>query len=402
MLVLHDPTTFEHRTVELLGAKIIPALESPSRITAILEALSTASQHEVRNVSFEDSGEKWQEHVGKLLQLSHDPGYLMYLSTSHAEWVKEGLIQEDESILPECFRIPTALATFGKGKDLQPPKDVFARPGFYSFDMSSGISKDSWPAIMASANLAIEATKILVPEPGPKNPTEEEVKTVLALCRPPGHHCNTSMAGGYCYVNNVVVAIDSLRCRIAAFDKRGPHDDDACQEATSTKIAILDIDFHHGNGTQDAFYTSNSVLYLSIHGEDEYPYYSGFEDELGEGQGQGYNCNFPLKTGSSFEEYMDKLNDALGELAAFQPEYLFVSLGFDTFHLDPLGKFQIETDHYREMAKAIRCSKGANGVPCAILLEGGYVIDRLGKNMLSFLEGWEGGEKRKGKTPVED
>jgi acetoin utilization deacetylase AcuC-like enzyme len=289
------------------------------------------------------------------------------------------LVEEHESVLPECFRIPTKLNNSGKTKE---PKDVFARPGYYSFDMSSGISKDTWPSVLASANLAVGAVKHITIPPVQDGERTEKGKTVLALCRPPGHHCNTLMAGGYCYVNNIVVAVDAIRAH---------HATTAAEEKNEPGIVILDIDFHHGNGTQDAFYSDSSVLYLSIHGQDEYPYYSGYEDELGEGEGFGFNCNFPLPTGSSFEQYLEKLKQALGELETFRPEYLLVSLGFDTFHLDPIGNFKIETEDYGVMAKTIRGSNGVRALPCAILLEGGYVVDRLGANLLSFLDGWESG-----------
>jgi len=377
MLVLHDPATLLRDTVELLGSRLIKAQECPERITAILEALKTSAKHEVRQVLQNASD---GAHLKHAIAVSHDKGYLHHLESAHAGWVAQDLITQDESILPECFRVPTAMTT---KKDSKPPKDIFARAGYYAWDMSTGISKGSWTSILASANLAVEAVDILLPK---ESTQQSDPKSVLALCRPPGHHCNGFMAGGYCYLNNIVVAIDSLRLRL------GP------KKAAQTKIAILDIDFHHGNGTQDAFYRDGGVLYLSVHGEDEFPYYSGYEDELGEGEGYGFNCNFPLKAGASFEEYIGKLSAALGELASFAPDYVFVSLGFDTFHLDPLGKFSIETEHYGQIARQIRSSKGVKGVPCAILLEGGYVIDRLGANMLSFLEGWEDAEKMEAAT----
>jgi acetoin utilization deacetylase AcuC-like enzyme len=390
MIILHDPATLAHRTVELLGAKIVDAHEDPERIVAILNALKTAPQHKVLRTSFQDSDLTHIRHVDSIINISHDPGYLRYLQTAHSEWVKAGLITEDESILPECFRVPVLCATENGDKGHEPPKDVYARPGYYSFDMSSGIAKNTWPSIIASANLAIVAAKALLPDAKPDEPTLDYGEgAVLALCRPPGHHCTTAMAGGYCYMNNAVLAVDAIRHRWLARDPRGADDESAQEEAERSKIAILDIDFHHGNGTQDAYYEMDEVFYVSIHGEDEYPYYSGKEEEIGSGQGRGYTCNFPLKTDSTFQEYMTTLQAALGEIKAYEPRALLISLGFDTYHLDPLGKFQIETEHYGEIAKAIRSSEGAKDLPCLILLEGGYVIEHLGANMLSFLEGWE-------------
>lgn len=367
MLVLHDPTTLLHETVELLGAKLIPALESPDRIKVIVESLTKSDKHQVEYINFKSASQDYHATLSRLLEQSHDHGYLEHIQTAHKNWVSNGLIKEDESVLPECFIFPTKIKLANGELKPKPPKDVFARPGYYSFDMSSGLCKDSWLAIEASANLAVEAARTLT------KPSEAPANSVLALCRPPGHHCNSYMTGGYCYLNNAVVAVDAIR----DFTSSNP------------RIAILDIDFHHGNGTQDVFYSDPSVLYLSIHGEDEYPYYSGFKEEIGLGAGEGFNFNYPLPTGSTFAQYLEKLKEAMSELVKFAPEYLLVSLGIDTFHLDPLGNFQIETEDYEVMASTIRGVKGILDIPSLILLEGGYVLDRLGPNLTSFLVGWE-------------
>ena len=164
------------------------------------------------------------------------------------------------------------------------------------------------------------------------------------------------------------------------------------------KIAILDLDFHHGNGTQESFYSDPDVLYVSIHGEDEYPYYTGSASETGVGPGQGMNVNLPLKARSGFEAYREKLGEGLRKITAQRPEFVVISLGFDTYSTDPLGSFKIETEDYEEMAATVARSvselllqRGCSEkeIPVLILLEGGYVIEKLGENMLSFLKGWE-------------
>jgi acetoin utilization deacetylase AcuC-like enzyme len=157
----------------------------------------------------------------------------------------------------------------------------------------------------------------------------------------------------------------------------------------------LDLDFHHGNGTQDVFYHDPSVLYVSIHGRDEYPYYTGFESETGAGAGKDYNLNLPLPAGSSISQYLEKLRIAVERLVEFEPEYLIVSLGFDTFHLDPLGGFKIDVEDYNGIAREIKEEERLKGVPSMILLEGGYVVGKLGECMVSFLRGWDG-ETRSG------
>ena len=233
--------------------------------------------------------------------------------------------------------------------------------------MSTGISLGTWLAIEASANLAAEAARLIV--------DNNNLETVLALCRPPGHHCNTAKAGGYCYVNNAVIAVQATRQLWPRSEK--------------PKIAILDLDFHHGNGTQDYFYSDPHVLYVSIHGRDEYPYYSGFEDETGKAEGEGFNVNLPLEAGASIERYLESVDSMVERTRAYVPDFLIVSLGFDTFMLDPIGKFSIDTGDYEKISRRIRGADGLREVPSVILLEGGYVVERLGQNIVSFLRGWE-------------
>ena len=173
------------------------------------------------------------------------------------------------------------------------------------------------------------------------------------------------------------MCVDNAAVAISTWRKHSP----------DARIGILDVDFHHGNGTQDIFYDDGNVFYTSIHGEDEFPYYTGAEDERGAGEGTGMNLNLPLAKGSTFDKYLEKLDQALDALFAFAPELLVVSLGFDTFRLDPLGCFDIDTEDYEVMARRARTR--LPGVPTVILLEGGYSIDHLGANLLSFLRGWE-------------
>lgn len=369
MLVLHDPSTLLHDTVELLGAKLQSALECPARLHSILESLhSTDSSHKLCEIVFAEAAPERSRQLESILAATHARDYVEHLRTAHSLWVKEGLINEGESVLPECFPLQSSSGSASRAR--QPPKDIFARAGFYAFDMSTGLSKRSWDAIVASANLAVVAVDELL-----LHQTTGR-KTVMALCRPPGHHCDTKKAGGYCYVNNAVVAVHALRNHQISF--------------IQTKVAILDLDFHHGNGTQDYFYEDSTTLYVSIHGKDEYPYYTGFEDETGAGEGQGFNVNLPLEVGSSLEKYLEKVDIMVQKTMEFKSQHIIVSLGFDTFMLDPLGKFQIDTDDYAVIARKLRSA--LKDVPAVILLEGGYVVDRLGLNLLSFLKGWEDGE----------
>lgn len=349
MRIFHDPNCLLHDTVELLGSRLQRALECPERLESILQALED-SQHTVELFPRPEAG---LSALSPLLDKTHDAGYIEYLRTAHARWVREGLIDKDDSVLPECFPLP---ATSIGDKVHRPPRDVFAQPGFYSFDMSTGLTKNSWASIQASANLAACAAKDVVLYNAGRHEESKHHLSVLALCRPPGHHCTTAKAGGYCYINNAVVAVEALRHEHAARNWSAP------------KVAVLDLDVHHGNGTQDAFYEDASVLYVSIHARDEYPYYSGFEDERGRGAGVGLNVNLPLEAGSSLEAYLEKLGEATGRIEEFGPAYMVVSLGLDTFMLDPLGKFQIDTGDYVAVAARVRGCERLKRVPTAILL----------------------------------
>jgi acetoin utilization deacetylase AcuC-like enzyme len=385
MLVLHDPDTLLHSTVELLASKLIPALESPDRIRVIVSALG-ASSHELRTIHVDPKSTEFgsgSEFLADIITKTHDTGYIQHLQNAYTDWINAGLIKAEENILPECFRFATA----HDPTPSRPPKDIFARAGFYAFDMT-GLMSASYNSIRASANLAYQGTCLLF-SPNTTKSTAATPDTILALTRPPGHHCNGHQAGGYCYINNAAIAVST-------YHSLSPSPSTSTTTSTSKKpseprTAILDLDFHHGNGTQDLFYSSPSTLYVSIHGEDEFPYYTGSASETGLGEGQGFNLNLPIPTNSSFEVYMQTLKTGLERIKEFSPGFVVVSLGFDTFHLDPLGKFEVETGDYGVMAREVRrCISDLEGeVKCVILLEGGYVIQRLGENLLSFLRGWE-------------
>ncbi|BFZ53007.1 hypothetical protein PYCC9005_000030 [Savitreella phatthalungensis] len=337
MLILHDPTTLEHKTVELLGSRLIDALESPERLIAIIEAVR--GSHDLQTINSDIS------IVREALRKTHDHAYLDHLETAYAEWRAAGALEADGTVLPECF--PYLLGC-------SRPKDMFGRAGYYAFDMSSGIGRNTFPAALASAGLALQAAQSFL----------ETGRSCFALCRPPGHHCDSSRAGGYCYVNNAVVATEFLLQTVA-------------------RVTILDLDFHHGNGTQTYFYERADVRYISIHGQDEYPYYTGAEDEIGRGDGRGENFNLPLPAGASKLAYLAALDIALRNVVPNCP--LVISLGFDTFELDPIGHFKLATDAYEDIGRQIGKSVGS----AIILLEGGYVVERLGANVIAWLRGFE-------------
>jgi acetoin utilization deacetylase AcuC-like enzyme len=188
----------------------------------------------------------------------------------------------------------------------------------------------------------------------------------FALCRPPGHHCGADYAGGYCYLNAAAVAAEA-------------------SVAAGRRVAILDIDYHHGNGTQDIFYRRGDVLFVSIHADPatDYPFYWGHGDETGEGEGEGATLNLPLPRGTRVDAFERALETALERIAAFGADILLCSYGADTFAGDPISHFKLETADYGLIARRI----ASLGKPSLIVMEGGYAVDALGANVASFLEG---------------
>lgn len=216
----------------------------------------------------------------------------------------------------------------------------------------------------ASANVALSGARVVL---------EGKERAVFSLCRPPGHHAGTDFYGGYCFVNNAAIAAQYLRDNGAA------------------RVAILDVDYHHGNGTQAIFYDRADVSYVSIHADPstDFPYFLGYADETGAGAGEGYNHNLPLPRGTGWEVYQEALEAALGTVAALRPDALVVSLGVDTFDGDPLSGFRLTTSDLARLGQRI----AAAGLPSLLVFEGGYALDALGANVVSFLTGYEVGER---------
>ncbi|ETN46790.1 uncharacterized protein HMPREF1541_00979 [Cyphellophora europaea CBS 101466] len=384
MLVLHDPDCLLHSTVEFIGAAAIPAHESPERLKSILATLEPSPLHDVHHLSYTNLPSSAKKALLTTITANHDTGYLQHLETVFSDWRDHDLVPADGSILPECWRFPTSIANYNVNP--QPPRDIYARAGFYAFDMSSGIMKDTWASTIASANLAYQGVQTLFPPKYPTPVLQDEttagpapppLNTLLTLCRPPGHHCDGARAGGYCYINNVAVAISTYR---------------TTQQHPDTRVAVLDLDFHHGNGTQELYYADPSVLYVSIHGQDEFPYYTGAESEVGIGAGEGFNVNLPLPVDASVDAYLDKLALAVQRIREYKPAFVVVSLGFDTYETDPIGKFRIATEDYEGIARRAREALARDGVgecKSLVVLEGGYVVEKLGVNLLSWLKGWE-------------
>lgn len=237
----------------------------------------------------------------------------------------------------------------------QKPRGPKSLLGYYCFDAQTPVYPDSPHAILGSAATACTgATDVLAGH-----------TPVYALCRPPGHHAGRDYYGGYCYVNNAALAARRIEA--------------------AGRVAVLDVDYHHGNGTQDVFYTSNSVYFASVHADPNvaYPFFSGYPDETGAEAGEGCTANYPLPLGTRDEEYLAALDRALSGIARFDPAALVCSLGTDAYEGDPVGKLSVSEACFREMGRRI----ASLGRPVLVVQEGGYDVHTIGRCVLRFLEG---------------
>ncbi len=250
-----------------------------------------------------------------------------------------------------------------QGKTHADPKTL-NHAGYWCYDSGTPLNATTRMAAVWSASCAWEVARLVA---------SEVHKEAYALCRPPGHHASRDVFGGYCYFNNAAIAAQILK-------------EKGC------RVSILDIDFHHGNGTQELFFRDPRVQFISIHGDPSryYPYYAGFSHETGSGPGLGTNLNLPLPEGTDFFLYFKTLTEkACRAIEDFAPDALILSAGFDTFKGDPVGGFTLETPNYAPMGEVLARLK----LPTIILQEGGYVAEHLGANVLTFLQGFMEGRK---------
>jgi acetoin utilization deacetylase AcuC-like enzyme len=326
------------------GGKRVPYLENPDRMDRILSALKKTD---------------WAEFVEPMnfgldpILAVHDKDYINFLASAWTEWLNS---DPEVAASPETHAFLPA--TFALRRNPRVPSTLLGKAGYYMMDLSACIVEATFQAALSSANCALSAAEYV------SSSTVNRPQSVFALCRPPGHHAGKDYAGGYCFINNASVAANWL--------------------SSKGKVALLDIDYHAGNGTQDIFYERSDVLTISIHGDPdyEYPHYIGFADETGADAGLGFHRNFPLPAGTDDEEYLSTLNEALDMIRNFAPKYLVLSAGMDTFDGDPLGKFKVTRNGFTEIGKRI----AALNLPSVIVMEGGYANEALGENIVTLLE----------------
>lgn len=325
------------------GGKRVPYFENPDRMDRILAAL--------KQIDWAELKEPEEFGLDPILAV-HDKDYINFLASCWDEWLDS---DPEVAASPETHAFLPA--TFALRRSTRPTASLRGRGGYYMMDLSACIVAGTYKAALISANCALSAAKEVF----------SAHSSAFGLCRPPGHHAGKDYAGGYCYINNAAVAANWL-----------------CAKG---KTAILDIDYHAGNGTQDIFYERNDVLTISIHGdpEFEYPHYIGFANETGAGAGLGFHKNYPLAKDTGDEGYLSALDDALKMIRQFAPGYLVVSAGMDTFDGDPLGTFRVTQNGFQEIGKRI----ASLNLPTAIIMEGGYANAALGENVRTLLENFK-------------
>ncbi|WP_370178322.1 histone deacetylase family protein [Alteriqipengyuania sp.] len=326
--VLHAPAR------ELHNGGWMDYAESPARFEAMLDTLGP--------------GEPARDFGIEPILAVHDPAYVAFLREAYDLWRAAG--REGDAmgyIFPIRGRRPLDL------------ERIDAKIGAFAMDASTPVASGTWGAAYGGAQSALTALEAVLG--GDRN--------AFALCRPPGHHCGADYMAGYCYLNNAAIAARAAQAR------------------GIQRVAILDVDYHHGNGTQDIFYEDGEVFFASIHADPktDYPFFWGHADERGEGAGEGTTLNLPLPQGTDWQGYALALDTALQAVREHAADLLIVSYGADTFAEDPISHFRLLREDYGAMGERI----AALGLPTLVVMEGGYAVDALGANVAAFLDGLE-------------
>ncbi|MCO6416430.1 histone deacetylase family protein [Siccirubricoccus sp. KC 17139] len=331
---LHTPRFF------LMRGQIRPNFEVPPRTEALLEGLAA-----LRLVP-----ETPALPSRTLLETVHAPDYLDYLAGAAAAWA--ALPDAGPEVVPNMHATADALANGARR-----PESIVGQAAWYSADNACPIGPGTWEASLAAAGTALAAAA-----------EAAAGRTAYALCRPPGHHAYRARAGGHCYLNNTALAVEALR------------------RAGAKRIATIDIDSHHGNGTQGLFWEDGGVFTFSVHGDPHryYPFFTGHAEERGAGAGEGLNLNAPLPFGTGDEAWLEAIRSGIAAAQRFGAEALVVSLGFDASEHEPLNALSVTADGFARAGALL----GSMKRPTAIIQEGGYCVDWLGRLLERFLAGW--------------
>ena len=334
----HSPQSFISR------GRVIESPEKPQRAN-ILEKAASSAGHDLIHA---------KEYGDKPIKAIHQEEYVNFLKTAWLTW--KDLPDSGDEIIPNVH----------PGRNMNAsPNSIISLSGYYQADTACPIGKGTYEGIVASSDVAVSGAYAIMNDI--KNGSSKNF--AYSLCRPPGHHAFADQAGGFCFLNNAAIA--------AQF----------CLDNGAKRVAILDVDVHHGNGTQGIFYHRSDVFTISLHGDPlfYYPFFAGHADEVGSDEGTEYNLNYPLPRGTNDEDYLRTLNKAVDKVTTYQPDVLIVALGLDASIYDPLAFLSITTDGFFEIGKAI----GDAGIPTLLIQEGGYISPVLGDNLAATLGGFD-------------
>lgn len=341
MLTIYSTNHRLHHGTELKDGVLKPCVEMPRRADTVLARIKAVGLGDI--VAPHDYPSSAYSPV-------HSERYVCFLVNAWAHWTGAG---RSHDALPLVWPVRDLRS------DIE-PEHIDGKLGFYAMDAGVPITAGTWEAVRTSANLALTGMDAIA----------NGAASAFALCRPPGHHAAAEYMGGYCYLNNAAIAAQG-------FINQG-----------AQRVALIDVDYHHGNGTQSIFYERADVLFISLHGDpkNSYPYFLGHSDEVGRGAGVGFNHNYPLPHGTAWDSYRSALAHACAKLAAYAPDAIVVSLGVDTFKDDPISQFKLENDDYLRMGEIIAGVRK----PTLFVMEGGYMVDDIGVNAVNVLLGFEG------------
>ena len=332
-----------HPQRELEASGFQDPLEHPERAEIIRAALATDDTFEFI------APDEWGTEP---IEAIHDPGLVRFLENAWEEYQHEHGHTHD--VVPDVFAMSAIRDGMGPARE---PANISAKLGWWCYETTTPITQGTYDAARSAVDVALTAAERVLDGDG----------VAYGLCRPPGHHAARALYGGYCFFNNAAIVAEYLAA------------------STGSKVSVLDVDYHHGNGTQQIFYERGDVQFVSLHGDPHraYPYLTGFRDEVGTGVGRGCTSNFPLPARTDDDAYLQALTAACGEVAAFQPDFVVVSLGLDTFHDDPIGDLALTADGFEQAGAVV----AALGMPTVVLQEGGYAVDELGENARRWLLG---------------
>ncbi|MDI1272514.1 histone deacetylase family protein [Polaromonas sp.] len=329
---------------EFFRGERVPCFETPARAVFVQQRLLQGG-HVLR-----------EPHVDSRLVLGqvHSARYLAFLEHAWDDWLAQDAANAARQPFPSVWPVRTLRS------DIE-PANFTARLGLYSMDNGSPLSAGTWAAAKAGADGAASAAALI----------GGGARAVFCCSRPPGHHAGADFMGGYCFLNNAAVGAQALR------------------QGGADRVAVLDVDYHHGNGTQSIFYDRADVLFVSLHGDPltEYPFYLGHADETGEGAGLGFNLNLPLPAGAPVNIWFEALEQACRRITQHGAQALVVSLGLDTFEGDPISTFALRAADFGRLGRRL----ADLGLPTVFVLEGGYAAEALGTNAVQVLDGFEQG-----------